>query len=330
MTPEDERDSAPPSLATIGENPTRPRRVFSHAAVVLGALRLHFFALPAAAVLAGASSKGGTLSVPVVVAAVAASLGWGGGQLLNDLLDVAADAVDAPDRAGPRGLLAPRPTLALALTLGIAVTLATVSVHPDAEWLAVAATALLLGYGPSKRHPALGNAAHGALISVATFIGAAAAMPDQPLPAVLSASLGTAALSGTWAALYLQANYEKDRRGDRAAGYRTLAHVLGLRASAGFRVAGAMTWAIAAAATAPRASRVLLGTAAGLVVMSALRTILGNTETAALGGYRYAVHGAMVGLWALASPILSLPALALLVATAAVLVELAFRQSPNP
>ena len=46
------------------------------------------------------------------------------------------------------------------------------------------------------------------------------------------------------AALYLQANYEKDRIGDAQAGYRTLAHVLGVRGSDVWLVAGVSLMAV--------------------------------------------------------------------------------------
>src|SRR4051812_30802834 len=63
------------------------------------ALRPHFFALSAIAALAGAAAVSRVFSMRIAVAAAIAGLGWGVGQLLNDLLDRETDAVNAPDRA---------------------------------------------------------------------------------------------------------------------------------------------------------------------------------------------------------------------------------------
>src|SRR3954453_7026670 len=75
---------------------------------IILALRPHFFALSSIAALAGASATffgpfrqldGPPQSrVRLVLASVIAGLGWGVGQLLNDLLDRESDAVNAPDR----------------------------------------------------------------------------------------------------------------------------------------------------------------------------------------------------------------------------------------
>src|SRR5262245_32993300 len=110
---------------------------------LLSSLRPHFFALPAGAALAGAAT-GTPEAQPtrIALATLAAALGWGVGQLVNDLMDRAADAVDAPDRATVRGLLPDGPTLLVALLLGLAVASATLAVHPHGFWLACAAAVL--------------------------------------------------------------------------------------------------------------------------------------------------------------------------------------------
>src|SRR5215831_8410791 len=98
------------------------------------ALRPHFFALSSIAVLAGASAVVATPSPRIVIAALIAGLGWGVGQLLNDLLDRQADSVNAPDRAIAAGRLPAGPTLVFATLLGIALAVGTALVHPHA-WI---------------------------------------------------------------------------------------------------------------------------------------------------------------------------------------------------
>jgi heme O synthase-like polyprenyltransferase len=115
------------------------------ARAVLSALRPQFFALPAGAALAGAASAGASPLEPrVLLASAAAAAGWGVGQLLNDLVDRTADAVDAPHRPAVRGLLPEGPTVLVAAALGALVASCTVLVHPLGALLAVSAACLLL------------------------------------------------------------------------------------------------------------------------------------------------------------------------------------------
>jgi geranylgeranylglycerol-phosphate geranylgeranyltransferase len=300
------------------------------ARAVLQSLRPHYFALPAGACLAGAAAMPAVeASWRVAVAATASGVGWGVGQLLNDLLDTEADAVDAPDRPAVRGLLPAGPTMVVAWLLGLFVAVLTVLVHTEAWLLAVAAVVLLLGYGEAKRWPGLGNAAHGALIATAAAIGAVAAAPSESLPAALRQAWPACALTGAWAAVYLQSNYEKDRTGDAHAGCRTLAHALGLRASAALRVIAALTIAAAASTIAVERAWPVLGpmlAAVGLVVVSAAYVLRRPDQQAALDGYRFAVHGGTTGMLAMAAPVLgSIPTVAAIVVSAA-LTERAFRR----
>src|SRR5690348_12946878 len=75
-----------------------PARAFAFGLAL--APRPHFFALSGIAALAGASAVArGVVTTRIVAAAAVAALGWGVGQLLNDLLDRETDRTNAPDRA---------------------------------------------------------------------------------------------------------------------------------------------------------------------------------------------------------------------------------------
>ncbi|MCA9595802.1 MAG: UbiA prenyltransferase family protein [Myxococcales bacterium] len=301
---------------------------------VLSALRPHFFVFPAGAVLAGAASAE-QLEAPthVALASLAAGLGWGVGQLINDLLDVEADRVDAPHRPAPRGLLPEGPTTAIAMLLGVFVAIVTLGAHAAALWLVIAATLLLLAYQPAKAHPGLGNLAHGALIGTAAVIGRAAALPSVPLGSSLSAVLPTALACAAVAALYLQANYEKDRVGDAKAGYHTLAHVLGVRGSAIARGLGALSFTaitvhlgIVRGPTALVLLALALAASLGSSVFSAIR----GTESASLASYRWACHGTAAAMLALAAPLLGAFGSFGALIVAVTLTERAFARVENP
>jgi 4-hydroxybenzoate polyprenyltransferase len=231
-------------LSCFGQLVIGPNRSFpaplGYGKVLGGALRPHFFGLPAGAALAGGAAVGPSEVRRVAVAAALAGLGWGVGQLLNDLLDREADSIDAPDRPAVRGALPEGPTMLIAMLLGLGVAVGTTLLHPSALWLALLASLLLLGYGYAKHWPLLGNLAHGALVATSTLIGAVAAAPGFPAEDVIPRAAPVAGLVCGWAMVYLESNYEKDRRGDRAAGYVTLPQLVGLRWSAALRAAGAL------------------------------------------------------------------------------------------
>lgn len=304
------------------------------ARAVLLALRPQFFALPAGAALAGAAAAGQPALAPrVLVATAAAAAGWGVGQLLNDLVDRPADAIDAPHRPAVRGLLPDGPTVLVAGTLGALVATCTVLVHPMGALLAASAVTLLLAYDAAKRLPLAGNLAHGALIANAALIGAAAARPDASLADVVRQSWLIALVSGGWAAVYLEANYEKDRVGDARAGQRTLPQLVGLRLSAALRVAVGLALALTADRFQPfahGAARAAWWACLGLIGFSALRVFLRPDEHTALANYRYAVHAGTIGMLALGSAALGVAGTTAAILAALVLTERAFAQSKNP
>src|SRR4051812_4992625 len=189
-------------------------------AELLWALRPHFFVLPALAALAGAASAApAALSWRSALAAVIAAAGWGAGQLLNDFLDRASDAINAPDRAIVAGRLPARWALLGATLLASLAVGGTFWVHPRAWALASLGGALLFSYDTAKRWPLLGNLAHGALMATVASIGrASVAAIDHD---IAWSTFAGDALFGGWqmqiavssvAAWYLQSNYEKDRR----------------------------------------------------------------------------------------------------------------------
>jgi len=307
-----------------------PRRFL---AALLEATRPHYFALPAGASLAGSATVPDVdLTWRVGAAAAAAGLGWGVGQLLNDLMDTEADAVDAPGRPAVRGLLPDGPTMTVAILAGLGVATVTLLLHPQAYLLVIASTVLMLGYGAAKRVPLVGNLAHGALIATAATIGRAAATPEASLPAAVSDSWPLLAITGAWSAVYLQSNYEKDRRGDALARCRTLAHVLGLRVSAGLRAVAAL----GIAASAVHISAVV-GTVAWAALIAALVAIATSavlvlkraTEAVALRGYRLAVHGAAIGMLSLSAAAIGQAVLLVTILASVALTEQAFRRNPQ-
>jgi 4-hydroxybenzoate polyprenyltransferase len=321
----------------LGASPSRRGQLgtgrLDFARALLTAMRPHFFALPAGAALAGGAASSATPGWRVAVAVGLSGLGWGVGQLVNDLLDREADRIDAPDRPAVRGTLPEGPTMLVAMLLGVGIALSISLVHPAAVWLGLVSALLLLGYGSAKRTPLLGNVAHGALMAMAALIGGASATPGAPLGEVVARTAPTAAVVAGWAMVYLEANYEKDRRGDGMAGYRTLPRLVGLRASAALRGVAAIALGLIAyrqgllpGMVAPE----MMALGVLLVILSSSLVLRAGTEQAALGGYRASVHAAALGMLALGSAAVGDLATLAVASLNGLVVERAFRLSPNP
>jgi geranylgeranylglycerol-phosphate geranylgeranyltransferase len=304
------------------------------------ALRPHFFAFSALAALAGAAAASGS-SPPscgrTAVAAGVSGVGWGVGQIVNDLMDQDADRVNAPSRAIVSGRLPAGPALGAAILLGAMVAVATVFVHPAAWIFAAMGVALLLGYNVAKRIPGAGNLAHGALMAVAAAIGTLSTVSHgAALHEVLEACARAAPAWCVVAAVagwYLQANYEKDRPGDRAAGYLTAATVFTVRASAALRALGivGIAGAAYAAGLLPDAiARASMAFGVVLGLCSTWRALRDDSDAAALRGYRAAVDATLLCLLALAAPVLGALGSALGLLAAVALVHAAFHREANP
>jgi 4-hydroxybenzoate polyprenyltransferase len=326
-----------------GERPILDVPVHFFVTEIALALRPHFFALSSLAALAGAASANpnSRVSVRLVLAAVISGLGWGVGQLINDLMDQESDAMNAPDRAIAAGRLPAGPTLMFAAVLGLALAAGTVFVHPRA-WIFVPVAALLLiFYNGAKRRPLLGNVAHAMLMAAAAAIGISSVMPlEENKPVDIVSFLRAVwverpmlAMVGAIAAWYLQSNYEKDRRGDRAAGYITLAAVLSVRASAVLRGVGILAigvLALAAGLLPEAVSKSTMVAAVLLGVASAVGPALRCTDQASLEAYRIAVPASILAMLALSAPLLGRWGTTIALVAALVLVRAAFQRSSNP
>ncbi len=307
--------------------------------VLTEAVRLHFFAFGAGAALAGASTLAPPAGVArVALAAFVAGAGWGVGQLINDVLDRDTDAVSAPDRPLADGRLPVGPALAVALASGLVLLGALLAIHPAAWVLAPASVVLLVGYNAAKGLPLLGNLVHGGIAASAGGLGVLGALPGgtDALPEALAGLARAGPMLAAIAAIdgwFILANYEKDRAGDRAAGYRTLPLLIGIRASALIRAVLALGLGVAAAwpeAVPTVPGKVALGLAAALGVLSTLPSLFAGTDAAALRGYRLAVPASFIAMMGLAAPLLGGVGLAVATLLSLALLEATFLRTRHP
>ncbi len=314
------------------------------------ATRPHFFVFPAAAVLAGAASVlrvtpeargSASLNADLCLTVILASAAWGAGQLANDAFDVEADAIEAPHRLLVRQPSSSWLLLKVASAAGLLIALSLFLLKPSSWPLLLASALLTMSYSIFKRWPFTGNLAFAALLACAACLGAQMASNDASWRTDLHGGTMCLVLVAVCGASYLQSNYEKDLAGDHAAGYRTAAWLLGLRASALVRLAVYAGFSFFAASVLSTWIGVVLltlgATASGL---SALWVIAAPQQGIARLSYRFAVHGAAFSTLAIADlpqgmkltsveptsgALISVVALSSLV-----LVERAFRRSDNP
>jgi 4-hydroxybenzoate polyprenyltransferase len=343
----------------LAENGTEyARRVFRGEAPLIGmpfwsfageigmAMRPHFFALPSLAALAGAASYSELTRDPTAPGdpawsivrsaptALICGLGWGVGQIINDLMDRESDRVNAPARSITSGRLPAGPALLFALALGVILSMAIFFVYRSAGYLVPIAAILMVAYNAAKKWPVAGNVAHGGLMAVAAAIGLSSAIePAAKRQFDTSAAFPMLFMVGAIAAWYLQSNYEKDRPGDRAAGYVTLAVVMPVRASAALRALGIVAIALTARAfrlLPDPVSMVTMAAAVAVGVISTIGPMIENTDAAALRAYRFAVVASILGMLSLAAPLLGRWGTTLVLIVALLLVRAAFRRTDNP
>jgi 4-hydroxybenzoate polyprenyltransferase len=314
------------------------------------ATRPHFFVFPAAAVLAGAASVlhgkpeapgSGLLDAKMCLTVILVSAAWGVGQLANDVFDVKADAVEAPHRLLVRQPSSSCLVLKVASAAGLLIALSLYLLEPSSWPLLLASAVLMMSYTIFKRWPFTGNLAFAALLACAACLGAQVAGNDTWWRTELHGGTVRLVLVAVCGASYLQSNYEKDLAGDHAAGYRTAAWLLGLRASALLRLAVYAGFTVCAASVLSTwMGVVLLTLGAALCGLSALWVIAAPQQASARLSYRFAVHGAAFSILAIADlpqgvKLTSFePASGVLISVFAlfslVLVERAFRHSDNP
>ncbi|ADO71349.1 Prenyltransferase, UbiA family [Stigmatella aurantiaca DW4/3-1] len=307
--------------------------------LLIEAMRPHYFAFGVGAALAGAAAvRAPAGSSRVAIAAFVAGMGWGVGQLVNDLLDRDTDAINAPGRPLADGRLPAGPALAAALLLGLVLLAALLAVHPAAWTLGPAAVVLLMGYNKAKGIPVIGNLVFGSINAIAGGLGVLGRLPrqEEALPSALAAlaealpMLGLILGINAW---FVLANYEKDRLGDRAAGYKTLPLLVGVRASALVRAVSLPLLAFCILqldAPPDLPGTVTLTVAAVLGGLSVLPSLLKGTDEAALRGYRLAVPASFLAMLGLAAPLLGGPGLALAALASVALMEASFLRTNNP
>ena len=154
-------------------------------------------------------------------------LGWGVNQVINDLLGLPEDKINAPHRPLVTGALPRRPAILLSMFLFILGGIVTFYLNPSALVLYLFVFILNIAYEFSKKIPWLGNIVFSLLLAPCLYYGAMCVnkeglgiFADKKLFLLATAII----MINIMAAFF---TYYKDYRGDKAAGKKTVIVQLG-------------------------------------------------------------------------------------------------------
>jgi 4-hydroxybenzoate polyprenyltransferase len=186
-----------------------------NAAVAAGGVWLGHACLPAAFDFRAAAL--GSAAMALLAAA---------GNMHNDVLDLAADRVNRPDRPLPAGLISPRAALIVAVVLYLLAYVCGRALGPHEGFLTAAMGALLWLYNAKLKGTSLyGNLAVAILCALSIYLPELPGRPDHTLMPVLFAFLTTLARE--------VAKDAEDVAGDLAQGAITFPIRYGMKAAAG-------------------------------------------------------------------------------------------------
>lgn len=185
-------------------------------------MRVYLFFLSGMAGYAGVAYAGGTVAFDTMLILLVVFLGWGVNQVINDILGLKEDRINAPHRPLVTGELPLKAAIIISALLFVAGLTITVLINIHAIWLYLVVFALNMIYEYAKGIPLLGNLVFGLLMPITFVYGymcAGGEFIDQ-------------SLLGVYLAFFL-ANfslcfftYYKDYEGDKNAKKKTLVVLL--------------------------------------------------------------------------------------------------------
>lgn len=164
----------------------------------------------------------------VIVVLSVVFIGWGVNQVINDLLGLKEDRINAPHRPLVSGELPIEMAIILSLFLFILGGIVTYLLNPQAIALFLLVFVLNIVYEYSKRIPLLGNIVFGFLLAPCVYYGAMCINNKRLIEALLDARILLFAIAVVLINITMAFfTYYKDFIGDKATGNRTIIVQLG-------------------------------------------------------------------------------------------------------
>jgi len=186
-------------------------------------MRVYLFFLSGMAGYAGAVWAGGAPALETVAILAVVFVGWGVNQVVNDILGLKEDRINAPHRPLVTGELPFKAAVAISTFLFVIGLIVTVHLSIHAIWLYLAVFSLNILYEYAKGVPIAGNVIFALFMPITFFYGFQCAGGSVLVNSALFAvALGFFLINFSMCFF----TYYKDYEGDRAAGKKTLVVML--------------------------------------------------------------------------------------------------------
>jgi geranylgeranylglycerol-phosphate geranylgeranyltransferase len=186
-------------------------------------MRAYLFFLSGMAGFAGVVWAGGAPVFNAAIIFAVVFIGWGVNQVINDILGLEEDRINAPHRALVTGALPLKAAVWISAALFVMGLVATAYLSVQAIWLYLAVFGLNILYEYAKAVPLLGNVVFGLLMPLTFYYGFQCAS-GEPLMDVFSNQVLFRVALGLFMINFSMCffTYYKDYEGDKAVGKRTL------------------------------------------------------------------------------------------------------------
>jgi geranylgeranylglycerol-phosphate geranylgeranyltransferase len=190
-------------------------------------MRVYLFFLSGMAGYAGVAWAGGASAIDTIAILAVVFVGWGVNQVVNDILGLKEDRINAPHRPLVTGVLPLRAAIVISAVLFVIGLIVTAYLNTSAIWLYLAVFFLNALYEYAKGLPIAGNVNFALLMPICFFYGVLCAGGES-----LEASFANQKHLGVALAFFLINfsmcffTYYKDYEGDEVAGKKTLVVLL--------------------------------------------------------------------------------------------------------
>lgn len=190
-------------------------------------MRVYLFFLSGMASYAGVAWVGGASVLDTAAILAVVFIGWGVNQVVNDILGLKEDRINAPHRPLVTGELPLRAAIVISAALFVMGLIVTAYLSINAIWIYLAVFALNILYEYAKGLPIAGNVIFATFMPLCFYYGAQCASDDS-LEAIFANQMFLGVALGFFLINFSMCffTYYKDYEGDKTAGKKTLVVLL--------------------------------------------------------------------------------------------------------
>ncbi|MCK5590481.1 MAG: UbiA family prenyltransferase [Candidatus Pacebacteria bacterium] len=190
-------------------------------------MRAYLFFLSGMAGYAGVAWAGGASLLNTIAILGVVFIGWGVNQVVNDILGLKEDRINAPHRSLVTGALPLKAAIIISALLFVAGLVVTAHLNIHAIWLYLAVFSLNILYEYAKGVPIAGNMIFASFMPLCFYYGAQCAVGES-LEVIFANQMFLGVALGFFLVNFSMCffTYYKDYEGDKTAGKKTLVVLL--------------------------------------------------------------------------------------------------------